>query len=406
MTVYDDLTRAGVSIWLDNLNRAMLVNGDLARHVGRRNVVGLTSNPSIFEAALSVGNDYDGAVAQLAAAGVHADAAAELITVRDVQEACDQLLGVWRASTGRDGRVSLEVDPRSAADAGAMTRQAIRLSGLVNRPNLMVKLPATDAGLSAITRVTGEGVSVNVTLIFSADRYQHVVEAYLEGLELAATNGHPLPSIHSVASFFVSRIDHEVDRRLGLLSPAPTHLRGTAAVAMAVGAYERFRASLESPRWLRLQRQGAQPQRLLWASTGVKDPAYAPTKYVTGLVASHTVSTLPEATLGAVQEIPSAVTDTVTPTYDDARRARQELTAAGVDLADVAATLQREGVTTFVTAWESLLARLDHQLSSSPRVPTHPPGRDDPPAGTTGRPGRVADPSHFPATTSHSEETP
>src|SRR5690349_11765763 len=183
-TVYDDLTRAGVSIWLDNLSRAILVNGDLRRHAERRNVVGVTSNPAIFEAALSDGSHYDSQVAQLAAAGVDAAGAAEVITVRDVQEACDQLLGVWRASTGRDGRVSLEVDPRAAADADAMTSQAIRLSHLVDRPNLMVKVPATDAGLGAITRATGEGISVNVTLIFSADRYAQVAQAYMDGLEL------------------------------------------------------------------------------------------------------------------------------------------------------------------------------------------------------------------------------
>jgi len=362
-TVYDDLTRAGVSIWLDNLGRAMLISGDLARHVRRRNVVGVTSNPSIFEAALSAGDDYDGQVAQLRAAEVDAAAAAEFITVADVREACDQLLDVWRASTGRDGRVSLEVDPRSADDSDAMTRQALGLARLVNRPNLMVKIPATDAGLTAITNTTGEGVSVNVTLIFSADRYRQVTEAYLNGLERAVANGHPLPSIHSVASFFVSRIDTEVDRRLDQLEPAPAHLRGTAAIAMAVSAYEHFQVSLESPRWLALLRQGAQVQRLLWASTGVKDPTYAATRYVTGLVAPHTVSTMPEATLKAVQDVTTPITDTVTPSYARARQALDDLTTSGIDLADVAATLELEGVTRFVTAWESLLARLADQLS-------------------------------------------
>ena len=363
MTVYDELTRAGVSIWLDDLGRAMLLNGDLARLVRRRNVVGLTSNPSIFEAALSAGDDYDGEVAQLSAAGVDAVAAAEFITVADVREACDQLLGVWRASTGRDGRVSLEVDPRAAADSEVMTRQAIRLARLVNRPNLMVKIPATEAGLTAITKVIGEGISVNVTLIFSADRYRQVTRAYRDGLELAAANGHPLPSIHSVASFFVSRIDTEVDRRLDLLESTPVQLRGTAALAMAVGAYEHFVSSLESRRWLDLQRQGAQVQRLLWASTGVKDPTYAATKYVTGLVAPNTVSTMPKPTLEAVQDIASPISDAVTPAYSAARRTLEGLSAAGVDLTDVAATLEREGVTRFVTARDSLLARLDHQLS-------------------------------------------
>jgi transaldolase len=360
--MYDALTRAGVSIWLDNLNRAMLSSGDLARLVRRRNVVGLTTNPSIFEAALASAGDYDGEVAQLRAARVAAAAAAEFITVRDVREACDQLLGVWRASTGRDGRVSLEVDPRAAADSGAMTSQAIRMASLVNRPNLMVKIPATDAGLTAITNATGEGISVNVTLIFSVTRYAQVANAYMDGLELAAANGHPLPSIQSVASFFVSRIDTEVDRRLGLLDPAPANLRGTAAIAMAVRAYEHFQATLESPRWLELQRQGGQLQRLLWASTGVKDPAYSTTKYVTGLVAPHTVSTMPHATLEAVPDIEPPITDTVTTTYERAHRTLEELTAATVDLADVAATLEREGVTKFVNAWESLLARLQDQL--------------------------------------------
>lgn len=375
-TVFDDLTCAGVSIWLDNLNRAMLVNGDLRRHAERRNVVGVTSNPSIFEAALSDGSHYDSQVQQLRAAGVDAAGAAEIITVRDVQEACDQLLGAWRASTGRDGRVSLEVDPRAAADADAMTSQAIRLSHLVDRPNLMVKIPATDAGLTAITRATGAGISVNVTLIFSAHRYAQVTRAYMDGLELAAANGHPLAPIHSVASFFVSRIDTEVDRRLGMLDSPPAHLRGKAAVAMAVTAYEHFQDSRESPRWLELQRRGAQVQRLLWASTGVKDPAYSMTRYVRYLVAPHTVSTMPPATLEAVSQIAAPVTDAVTPNFQWARSTLEALTAAGVDLGDVAATLEREGVAKFVTAWDSLLALLSGQIGArgAPLARTHPRG--------------------------------
>lgn len=379
-TVYDDLTLAGVSIWLDSLSRAILTSGDLARHVGRRNVVGVTTNPTIFEAALADGIHYDSQVAQLRAAGVDATAAAEVITVQDVQEACDQLLGVWRASTGRDGRVSLEVDPRAAADADAMTSQAIHLTHLVDRPNLMVKIPATDAGLTAITRATGAGISVNVTLIFSTARYAQVTEAYLDGLELAKADGHPLASIQSVASFFVSRIDTEVDRRLSELESPPPHLRGMAAVAMAIRAYEHFQNSVESPRWLGLQRQGAQVQRLLWASTGVKDPAYSATRYVTHLVAPHTVSTMPPATLQAVAQIAAQIAapiaDAVTTNYDWARATLEEVAAAGVDLDDVATTLERDGVTKFVTAWESLLTRLEHQLRDGPpphqaRAPVH-----------------------------------
>jgi transaldolase len=362
LTVYDDLTRAGVSIWLDTLSRAILVNGDLRRHAERRNVVGVTSNPAIFEAALSDGSYYDSQVAQLRAAGVDTAGAAEVITVRDVQEACDQLLGVWRASTGRDGRVSLEVDPRAAADADAMTSQAIRLSHLVDRPNLMMKVPATDAGLAAITRATGEGISVNVTLIFSADRYAQVAQAYMDGLELALANGHSLAGIHCVASFFVSRIDTEVDRRLDGLQAAPAHLRGKAAVATAITAYEHFQNSVQSRRWLGLQRRGAQVQRLLWASTGVKDPAYSTTRYVTHLVAPNTVSTMPPATLEAVAQIATPIVDAVTPNFAWARSLLEEVTRAGVDLRDVAATLEREGVAKFVTAWDALLARLDRQL--------------------------------------------
>jgi transaldolase len=361
-TVYDDLTLAGVSIWLDSLSRAMLTSGDLARHVGRRNVVGVTSNPTIFESALADGSHYDSQVAQLRAVGVDAAGVAEVITVRDVQEACDQLLGVWRASTGRDGRVSLEVDPRAADEADAMTSQAIRLTHLVDRPNLMVKIPATDAGLDAITRATGAGISVNVTLIFSANRYAQVAQAYMDGLELAKADGHPLASIQSVASFFVSRIDTEVDRRLAGLESPPAHLRGKAAVAMAIRAYEHFQNSVQSLRWLALQRQGAQVQRLLWASTGVKDPAYSTTRYVTHLVAPHTVSTMPPATLEAVAQIAAPINDAVTPNYAWAHSRLDEVSRAGVDLRDVAATLEREGVAKFVTAWEALLARLELQL--------------------------------------------
>ena len=364
-TVLDDLVSAGVSIWLDAISRSMVTTGVLRRYVEDRNVVGVTSNPAIFEAAVSEETDYAAQIAQLRASGVGPEAAAEAITVRDVQLACDQLLSVWRASTGRDGRVSLEVDPRSAADAPAMTRQAARLWRLVERPNLMVKIPATDAGLGAISQATAQGISVNVTLVFSAQRYAEVAGAYMEGLEQALANGYQLSAIHSVASFFVSRLDSEADQRLAALGSTAAGLRGTAGLAMAIAAYEHFQETQASHRWLALQRQGAQTQRLLWASTGVKDPAYPQTKYVTGLVAPQTVSTLPQSTLEAAAQLTGHIRATMPASFDVSRQARDALRRAGVDLDDAAATLEREGIQKFVTAWELLLARLASQLGIS-----------------------------------------
>lgn len=358
LTAFDELAKAGVTIWLDSLNRAMLTNGELRRLIETFNVAGVTSNPSIFQAALSDMGPYETQLKQLRGEHAGPEQAAEAITVADVQQACDRLLPVWRASTGRDGRVSLEVDPRSAHDADAMTRQAVHLTHLVHRPNLMVKIPATDAGLTTITRATAHGISVNVTLIFSPHRYAQVAKAYLHGLEQAHADGHSLSTIHSVASFFVSRLDTEVDHRLDKTDGSPNSLRGGAGLALAAAAHEQLQHLLESSRWLALQRHGAQPQRLLWASTGVKDPTFEPTKYVTGLVTANTVNTMPPATLTAVAQLTGPFHDAVTGSYEGASKVLRQLTSAGIDVDDVATTLERQGVATFVTAWESLLTRL------------------------------------------------
>jgi transaldolase len=359
------LSAAGVSIWLDDLDRGRLESGNLAELVAGSHVVGVTTNPTIFEKAVVGGAaEYAGQIRDLAVRGVALDEAVRSLTTFDVRWACDVLAPVHQRTGGLDGRVSIEVDPRLAADTEATVAEAKALAWAVDRPNLLVKIPATLEGLPAITAVLAEGISVNVTLIFSVDRYRAVLDAWLAGLELARERGHDLARIDSVASVFVSRVDTEVDSRLAADSP----LRGTAAIANARVAFGAYVEMLGSPRWSALAAVGARPQRPLWASTGVKDPAYNDTRYVVDLVTDGTVNTMPEATLDAVRDHGVLRGDTVLPHLEDARGALAALAAEGIDLDDVVAVLEREGVEKFVASWTSLLAAVQAALDASGRA--------------------------------------
>lgn len=348
------LSEAGVSIWLDDLSRERLRSGNLAALVAEKDVVGVTTNPTIFAAALAHGDAYDGALAELA--GTDVEAAVERITTDDVRAAADVLRPVYDRTDGVDGRVSIEVDPRLARDTEATVATARRLWSTVDRPNVLIKIPATVEGLDAITRVLADGISVNVTLIFSLERYRAVLDAFLAGLEQARANGHDLAPIASVASFFVSRVDSAVDAALEAVgTPEALELRGQAAIANARVAYGAYEEVLASDRWRALEAAGAHPQRPLWASTGVKNPAYRDTMYVDELVVAGVVNTMPEATLDAFADHGIVLADTVTGTADAARRTLDAVEALGVSLDEVTRHLEEEGVTKFETSWDELL---------------------------------------------------
>jgi transaldolase len=352
------LASEGVSIWLDDLSRHRLSSGGLAALVAR-GVVGVTTNPSIFESALRSGADYASQVADLATRGVDVEEAIRMITTYDVRWACDLLRPAYDASGGVDGRVSIEVDPRRAHDTEGTVAEARALWWLVDRPNAYIKIPAMVEGLPAITRTLADGISVNVTLIFSLDRYRAVMDAYLSGLEQAAAGGHDLSRITSVASFFVSRVDTETDARLDKIgTPEALALKGKAAIANARLAYRAYEEVLATPRWLALAAQGAHPQKPLWASTGVKNPAYDDTMYVVELVAPNTVNTMPEKTLDAVAEHGVVRGDTVRGYYAEAQATFEQLAAVGIDLNDVVRVLEDEGVQKFEAAWTELLESL------------------------------------------------
>ncbi|MGF1646173.1 MAG: transaldolase [Kineosporiaceae bacterium] len=360
-----ELARHGVSVWLDDLSRDLVRSGDLARLV-QRGVVGVTSNPTIFAAALAKGSAYDDQIAGLAAQGADVERAVTEITTADVREACDVLAATYEATEGRDGVVSLEVDPRLAHDTAGTVESARTLWGLVDRPNLMIKIPATDAGLPAITSVLAEGINVNVTLIFGLDRYRRVVEAWLAGLEQARAAGRDLSRLVSVASFFVSRVDTLVDKRLDAVgSDEAAALRGRAAVANARLAYQVFEEVVASPRWQDLAAADACPQRPLWASTGVKDPAYLDTKYVVELVAPDTVNTMPAATFSAVEDHADLAGDTVRDTYAPAREVLDAVQRLGIGYDETIAQLEGEGVDKFVASWAELLATVRGELDRS-----------------------------------------
>ncbi|PUA80183.1 transaldolase [Nocardioides currus] len=358
------LSEAGVSIWLDDLSRERIETGNLADLVSSSSVVGVTTNPSIFAAALKDGERYDAEVRDLAKSGADVDTTVFQLTTGDVRSACDVLKPVFDLTHGVDGRVSIEVSPTLANDTDATIASAKDLWKAVDRENLLIKIPATTEGAPAISDVLGEGISVNVTLIFGLERYQGVMEAYVAGLEKARENGLDLSKIHSVASFFVSRVDTEIDKRLEELG-ADQELFGRAGVANARLAYQAFEEFFSGPRWQALADAGAHKQRPLWASTGVKNPDYRDTMYVTDLVVPDTVNTMPEKTMEAFADHGEVKGDQVTTMYDDASATMASLAAAGIDYDDVIATLEAEGVEKFVTSWNELLDTVRGQLEGA-----------------------------------------
>ena len=350
------LSDVGVSIWLDDLSRDRIQSGSLQDLIANRNVVGVTTNPTIFASALATGSTYGEQIAELARSGASVTEAVFAATTDDVAAACDIFRGVYDASNGQDGRVSIEVEPTLAFDHANTVAQAKELFARVNRDNVMIKIPATKPGLGAITDVLAEGISVNVTLIFSLERYAEVIDAYLEGLEKAVANGHDLSTIYSVASFFVSRVDTEVDKRLVAIgTDAAIALKSQAAVANARLAYELFENKFDSDRAKKLLAQGANLQRPLWASTGVKDPALPDTLYVTELAVDNTVNTMPEKTLEATFDHGVIHGDAVHGSYDDARETIEAIEALGISLTEVTDLLEREGVDKFIVSWNELL---------------------------------------------------
>ena len=359
------LVDAGVSIWLDDLNRRRLTSGGLAAMIRDKYVVGVTSNPTIFAAAMANAADYDEQLRELAARNASVQDVVRELTTTDVRDACDLLRDVWQRTASVDGRVSLEVDPRLAQQTQETIAEAADLWKTVDRPNLMIKIPATEAGLPAITATLADGISVNVTLIFSPQRYREVMDAFMAGLEQARANGHDLGPIGSVASFFVSRVDTEVDRRIDALNSTQARaLRGGAAVANAKLAHAAFQEAFDTDRWRALEQAGAKRQRPLWASTGTKDPSYSDTKYVTELVVAGTVNTMPEKTLDAFADHGEVHGDAVTGAADDARHIFDALAEVGVDMDDVFDTLEREGVEKFERSWVELLDTVADQLDT------------------------------------------
>ncbi len=350
------LGAAGQSIWLDSISRGMLESGELDRYVAA-GVTGLTSNPTIFAQALLVGKSYDGQIAELVARDADTDEIYTAVITGDIRWACDVMMPVHERCGGLDGFVSVEVSPELAADSDATLQEARDWVKRVNRPNLLIKIPATRMGLRAIEFATGEGISVNVTLIFSIDRYRSVIDAYLRGLERFSAAGGNLGAVNSVASFFVSRFDTEVDRRLEALSgPEAKELTGRTAIANARVAYLEFLRSFTSDRWAKLRRQGANPQKPLWASTSTKNPAYPDTLYIDTLVAPETVNTLPESAIAAYQDHGTAQPALIgVNQMADAVNVLKTLRSIGVDYDEVAAILEQQGVDSFVASFRSMI---------------------------------------------------
>ena len=360
------LSDAGVSIWLDDLSRELIETGDLADLVTNRHVVGVTTNPSIFASALSDGERYDDQVAGLTRGGATVDDVVTEVTTDDVRNACDVLREVFDRTNGLDGRVSIEVSPGLAFDTEGTIEQATQLWRKVDRPNLFIKIPATTEGLPAITAALGQGISVNVTLIFGLERYAQVMDAYLAGLEHARSQGIDLSTIQSVASFFVSRVDTEIDKRLEAIGGDDAlALRGKAAVANARLAYERFEQVFASDRFAALAQHGAHPQRPLWASTGVKNEDYPDTLYVAELITSGVVNTMPSKTMEAFADHGEVRGDTVRGEYADAHDVMARLEKVGIDYDDVIAALEKEGVDKFVASWDELLETVQGQMDAS-----------------------------------------
>src|SRR3954451_6920354 len=358
------LSDAGVSIWLDDLSRERLETGNLADLMKNQHVVGVTSNPSIFQSALAEGERYDPQIRELAADGADTDRAVRVITTDDVRDACRVMRPAYDASDTVDGRVSIEVSPGLAHDTGSTVTEAAELWETVGEPNLFIKIPGTEEGWPAITDTLASGISVNVTLIFGLDQYRHVMEAFVAGLEQARENGHDLSTIHSVASFFVSRVDTEIDKRLDA-SGADASLKGRAGVANARLAFQAYEEFFAGDRWAALEAAGARKQRPLWASTAVKNPDYKDTMYVDDLVVEGTVNTMPEKTLHAVADHSEITGDQVRPFYDDAAATMRSLADAGIDYGDVIEVLIKEGVDKFIKAWDELLGSVTEALEAA-----------------------------------------
>ena len=362
--VLEQLSAAGVSIWLDDISRERLATGNLAALIRDQHVVGVTSNPTIFAHALASGSAYDSQIADLEVREVGLEEAARAVTTCDIRWACDVLRPVYDATDGVDGRVSIEVDPRIARDTAKTIAEARALWWLVDRPNLFIKIPATEQGLPAITQCLSEGISVNVTLIFSLERYAEVIDAFMAGLEQAAANGHDISKLAWVASFFVSRVDTEVDKRLDkIATPEAQALRGKAAIANARLAYELYESKLGTPRWAALKAKGARVQRPLWASTSTKDPAFPDTMYVVDLVVADTVNTMPEATLHAMADHGVLRGDTVHGTYEESRAVFADLGKLGIGYDDVVQVLEDEGVSKFEVSWNEMIETIRNELS-------------------------------------------
>jgi transaldolase len=360
------LSEAGLSIWLDDLSRERLASGSLQKLIDQKNVVGVTTNPSIFQAAITSGTDYDAKIAELAAQGAGVEETIFEITTTDVADACDLFAPIAAATNGVDGRVSIEVDPRLAWDTAGTIAEAKNLYKKVDKDNVLIKIPATLEGLDAITAVLAEGISVNVTLIFSLERYRAVISAFQAGLKQAGENGHDLSRIHSVASFFVSRVDTEIDKRLDAIGTKQAKtLKGKAGVANARLAYQVYEELFSTKRWAVLAEAGARPQRPLWASTGVKDPAYPDTLYVTELVAAGIVNTMPEKTLDATFDHGVVTGDTITGTYGEANTVLNALERLGISYNNVVAQLESEGLDKFVASWKELLADVNGALTTA-----------------------------------------
>jgi transaldolase len=357
------LSNAGVSIWLDDLSRERLVTGSLADLADNDHVVGVTTNPTIFARAITGSDVYQQQLAELAARRVDIGEALRALTAFDVRWACDVLRPVYDATDGVDGRVSIEVDPRLAHDTTTTIAEARALWWLVDRPNLFIKIPAVTQSLPAIAACLADGISINVTLIFSLQRYDQVVDAYLDGMERARDAGRDLRSMGSVASFFVSRVDTAIDARLDKIgTPEAARLRGRVAIANAQLAYQHYERFLAGPRWAALQAAGARPQRPLWASTSVKDPEYPDTRYVTGLVAPGVVNTMPEATLRAVADHGQIPADSVRGSYHEAQQVLDALQLIGIDYDDSMRSLEDDAVAIFEASWEKLSEHLSETL--------------------------------------------
>ncbi len=361
--VLGQLSEAGVAVWLDDISRDRLRTGNLQELIDQYHVVGVTSNPTIFAHALDHGDAYDEQLKDLKVRNVSVDEASRAITTYDIRWACDVLRPVYDATGGQDGRVSLEVDPRLAKNTEATIAEARALWWTVDRPNLLIKIPATPEGLPAITASIAAGISVNVTLIFSLERYGEVIDAYMAGLEQADAAGHDLSQIRSVASFFVSRMDTEVDSRLEKLgTPEADALRGKAAIANARLAYELFEQRSATTRWQALADRGARVQRPLWASTSTKDPSFPDTMYVVDLVVADTVNTMPEGTLRAMADHGELHGDTVHGTYDASRQVIADLEKLNISYDDVVQVLEDEGVAKFEASWNELLETINKNL--------------------------------------------